>query len=64
MERESGLLTTAEAAAYLRMKPQTLNKWRSQGKGPYFVRIGGAVFYRLAELDSFITVNITPPERL
>jgi excisionase family DNA binding protein len=59
----SGLMTTEEAAAYLRIKPQTMTKWRSQGKGPYFVRIGGSVFYRLTELDSFITVNITPPEK-
>ena len=62
-EESTPLLDTAEAAAYLRMAGQTLAKWRSQGKGPHFVRIGGAVFYRLTELDSYITAGITSPEK-
>lgn len=60
--QESELLTTAEAATYLRLKPQTLTKWRSHGKGPYFVRIGGNVFYRLAELDQYVEAGIVAPE--
>lgn len=60
--QESELLTTAEAATYLRLKPQTLSKWRSHGKGPYFVRIGGNVFYRLAELDQYVEAGIVAPE--
>lgn len=57
------LLDTEEAAAYLRMAKQTLAKWRSQGRGPSFVRIGGAVFYRHAELDKYIEAGLTSPER-
>jgi predicted site-specific integrase-resolvase len=57
------LLNTAEAATYLRMATQTLAKWRSQGRGPYFVRIGGNVFYRVVELSQYIAANVTPPEK-
>ena len=57
------LLDTAEAAVYLRLAKQTLAKWRSQGRGPSFVRLGGSVFYRLSELDQFIEAGVTAPEK-
>jgi len=57
------LLNTAEAATYLRMATQTLAKWRSQGRGPSFVRLGGSVFYRVPELEQYITAGITAPEK-
>ena len=59
----SGLLDTAEAAVYLRLAKQTLAKWRSQGRGPSFVRLGGNVYYRHAELDQFIDASVTAPEQ-
>jgi predicted DNA-binding transcriptional regulator AlpA len=57
------LMDTAEAAVYLRLATQTLAKWRSQGRGPSFVRLGGSVFYRLSELDQFIEAGVTAPEK-
>lgn len=50
------LLTTSEAARYLRVSPITLEKWRRrlEGYGPAFVRMGSKVFYRRATLDEFI----------
>ena len=60
---EAGLLTTEEAAAYLRMRPQTMVKWRSLGTGPFFVRVGGRVFYRHAELDHYLDTQLTSPRR-
>lgn len=33
-------LTTAEAAAYLGLRPQTLRKWRTTGRGPRYVKVG------------------------
>lgn len=57
------LLDTAEAAVYLRLATQTLAKWRSLGRGPSFVRLGGSVFYRLSELDQFIEAGVTAPEK-
>lgn len=59
---QTQLLTTAEAATYMRLKPQTLAKWRSHGKGPAFVQLGGKVFYRVAELDAYVEAGIITPE--
>ena len=57
---EDRILTETEAAAYLGLKPNTLNRWRMTNSGPAFSRIGtgrGAIRYRLSELDRFITDN-------
>jgi len=52
------LLTTSEAADYLRLSKITLEKWRRVvGQGPQFVRLGGKVFYRRVRLDEFITAQ-------
>lgn len=36
------LLTNDEAAALLGIKPNTLEIWRTKGKGPEFVKLGHA----------------------
>lgn len=48
------LLTETEAAAILTISPATLRRWRWIEKGPQFVKIGGAVRYRRADLTAFI----------
>lgn len=53
----NSLLTTAEAANYLRIEKRTLENWRVSGRGPAFVRLGGAVRYRMAQLEKFIAQN-------
>jgi len=58
----SGLMTTKEAAEYLRLSAQTLAKWRCYKRGPRFVRLGSAVYYRQIELDEYITLNTTKGE--
>ena len=52
-------MTTEEAAAYLAVKPATLQVWRSTNrrKLPY-VKVGGNVRYRRQDLDQFITDNL------
>jgi hypothetical protein len=35
----------ADAAAYIGVTPGTLNTWRSQGKSPRFIKVGGLVRY-------------------
>jgi hypothetical protein len=32
----------------------TLRKWRTQGCGPKFIRIGNRIRYRQSDLDAFI----------
>lgn len=48
------LLTTREAADYLRQTASTLAHWRSAGTGPRFVRIGRRVVYRRTDLVAFV----------
>ena len=62
MSTNQNLLNTAEAAAYLRMKPQTLNKWRCLKEGPSYVKIGRMVFYKPADLDAFVNAGAVSPE--
>jgi hypothetical protein len=50
---KSIFLTTAEAAAFLRLKKHTLENMRSQGIGPPFRKHGGRVFYHRDELSAW-----------
>jgi helix-turn-helix protein len=36
-----GLATSAEVARYLNVRPNTLDRWSSEGRGPRFVRVNG-----------------------
>ena len=48
------LLIPEEAAQVMRSRPQTLARWRSEGKGPAFVKYGrGRVFYRRADIEEW-----------
>ena len=46
-------MDSRETAGYLRISSNTLNCWRSRREGPAFVKIGGKVRYRLADLDAW-----------
>lgn len=46
-------LTTREAAALLRLMPNTLEKMRVYGGGPVFRKHGRNVLYRRADLDAW-----------
>lgn len=49
------VLNTREAAAYVGLSKSTLEKKRGKaGGGPVFVRLGGAIRYRQADLDQYI----------
>jgi hypothetical protein len=51
------LLSPKEAAAWLQTKVETLATWRTQNRGPAFVKVGGAVRYRRKSVLAFITGN-------
>lgn len=54
-QHEQELLDTKSAAKRLGLSHQTLEKWRSQHRGPRFVKLGNkAVRYRKSDLDVFI----------
>jgi hypothetical protein len=58
------LLDDVEAAEILRLKPATLQQWRSRGVGPEFVLVGDLPRYSRAALESYIqSRTITPKLR-
>ena len=48
------LVTEREAAKILCVAVATLRRWRWDGKGPQFRKIGGAVRYALSDLQAFV----------
>ena len=48
------LMNEHRAAEYLAVKVATLRRWRWAGRGPRFIKIGGAVRYDPADLAEFI----------
>jgi len=50
----SKLLNEAAAAQLLGLQPKTLCRWRYEGRGPAYCKVGGAVRYRPQDLEAFI----------
>lgn len=57
----SRMLSTAEAARMLGLKPYTLRRWRHEGKGPRFVKLAhsqqAAVIYLEDDVQAFIATR-------
>ncbi len=51
------LLDETAAAQALRLQPKTLCRWRFERRGPAYIKLGGAVRYRSADLADFVTRN-------
>ncbi len=51
------LMTTAQAAELLQVKPTTLEQWRWRGCGPRFVKVGRSCRYRRGDLDTYLSVR-------
>ena len=52
------ILTTLEAAQYVRLGKPTLERARVTGEGPRYAKLGGAVRYRRADLDAWLESRI------
>lgn len=50
----SEVLTTLEAASYVRLGKPTLERFRVSGDGPLYCKLGGSVRYRKADLDLWL----------
>lgn len=46
-------LNQVELAARLKISPRTLERWRWNGEGPAFLKIGGRVIYRLEDVEAY-----------
>ena len=53
------ILTTIEAATYVRLGTPTLERFRISGDGPKYCKLGGAVRYRKADLDAWLESRLT-----
>ena len=47
-------IRTPQAAAFLGVRPRTLEKWRRQGSGPPFRKLNGVVVYETHDLRVWI----------
>jgi hypothetical protein len=54
MADDDPLFLPTEAAKKLRSNPRTLERWRTAGVGPSFVKIGHRVAYRGSDLSSYL----------
>ncbi len=46
-------MTPDEAAARLRASTVTLQRWRTQGTGPKYIKRGGRIFYRPEDIETY-----------
>lgn len=59
-ERTQAMLTTREAAQYVRLSTSTLNQLRVKGGGPPFIKLGRRVTYRVTALDAWLSKREFP----
>lgn len=52
-EQANPRLNVDQAGRYLGVSVSTLNRWRCSGTGPEWSKLGGRVFYYLADLQAF-----------
>ena len=60
---EADLLTSAEYAHYRRCSLRTVERERETGEGCSYVRLGGRVLYRRADIQRYIEQHIRHLER-
>lgn len=58
-----GMWKTEEAAAFLGVAAQTMNKWRCKAQGPKYVKIAHAVWYREEDLREWIAQSVITPAK-
>jgi excisionase family DNA binding protein len=56
---DKNILTTQEAADYVRLGKPTLERFRVTGDGPTYLKLGGAVRYRRCDLDAWLAARLT-----
>lgn len=58
MKDAEKLLTQEEVADLWKMSWTTLRKWRWEGKGPKFIKLGSRVLYRECDLRAYVEANV------
>jgi len=52
------IISSPDAAKLLRIKPQTLRKWRMEGRGPKISQMGKRSGYRMKDVVEFINREV------
>jgi predicted DNA-binding transcriptional regulator AlpA len=52
------LISAAHAPDYIGIQRQTLARWRHEGFGPQWVRMGRRIFYRSSDLRAWVESRI------
>ncbi len=53
MQQEQYLLSTKHLSRRWNIAPRTLERWRAEGQGPQFIRIGRHIRYRETDILDF-----------
>lgn len=51
-------LNQHELAMRWNISERTIERWRFTGEGPQFIKLGGRVVYRLADIEAYETARI------
>ncbi len=57
MTSDSKFLTDVQLAERWHLSRKSLIKWRGEGKGPAFTKVGGRVLYKMADVEQFEEAN-------
>lgn len=58
------ILTEDDLARILEVEPRTIQAWRTEGRGPDYVKLGKSVFYRVADVRGWIDANVVVVKRV
>lgn len=58
LRTQIGLLTQEDVAALCDVTPHTLAMWRSEKKGPSFVKLGRSIFYRRPDVETWVASSV------
>ena len=59
VKRDPSFLNTTQAARYVGcVSSHSLRRWRSEGRGPSYLRVGRNIFYRVSDLDTWVESQI------
>lgn len=47
-------LSEEQAAKHVNLSTKTLQRYRTTGKGPLFIKVGARILYDLSDLDAFM----------
>lgn len=62
IERPLKHLNQVELGRRWSMSHRTLERWRWEGHGPRYLKVGGRVLYRLADIEAFEAARFLGPK--